>query len=141
MQAMTAGDEQPQPRLWSYPRQWMCQQQFWFELSNRALSSLLVAVVILLAGESAGLFHEPWSTVGATILAGAVWVGLLGVAVAALSLVQGWRDRARVVKHARDAARTPKLEAQPAEQEAQHQAGEGSDELDELEDGKPQREV
>ena len=138
MQAMTAGDEQPQPRLWSYPRQWMCQQQFWFELSNRALSSLLVAVVILLAGESAGLFHRPWSTVGKTVLAGGVWVSLFGVAVAALGLVQGWRDRARVVKHARDAARAPKLEAQPAEQEAQHQAGEGSDEP---EDGKPQREV
>jgi hypothetical protein len=116
----------------------MCQQQFWFEMSNRTLSSLLVAVVILLAGESAGLFHRPWSTVGATVLAGAVWVGLLGVAVAALGLVQGWRDRARVVKRARDAARTPKLEAQPAEQVAQHQAGEGSDEP---EDGKPHREV
>ena len=138
MQAMTAGDEQPQPRLWSYPRQWMCQQQFWFELSNRALSSLLVAVVILLAGESADLFHRPWSTVGKTVLAGGVWVSLFGVAVAALGLVQGWRDRARVVKHARDAARTPKLEAQPAEQEAQHQADEGADEP---EDRKPQREV
>jgi hypothetical protein len=138
MQAMTEGDEPPQPRLWSYPRRWMCQQQFWFEMSNRTLSSLLVALVILLAGESAGLFHQPWLTVGKTVLAGAVWVSLLGVAVAALGLLRGWRDRARVVKHARDPARAPKLEAQPAEQEAQHQAGEGSDGP---EDGKLQREV
>ena len=138
MQAMTKGDEPPQPRLWSYPRQWMRQEQFWWEVFNRTLSSLVVALVILLAGESAGLFHRPWSTVGKTVLAGGVWVSLFGVTVAALGLVQGWRDRARVVKHARDAARAPKLEAQPAEQEAQHQAGEGSDEP---EDGKPQREV
>ena len=116
----------------------MRQEQFWWEVFNRTLSSLVVAVVILLAGESAGLFHRPWSTVGKTVLAGGVWVSLFGVAVAALGLVQGWRDRARVVKHAPDAARAPKLEAQPAEQEAQHQAGEGSDEP---EDGKPQREV
>jgi hypothetical protein len=88
----------------------MRQEQFWWEVFNRTLSSLVVAVVILLAGESAGLFHRPWSTVGKTVLAGGVWVSL----------------------------RAPKLEAQPAEQEAQHQAGEGSDEP---EDGKPQREV
>jgi hypothetical protein len=138
MQAMTEGDEPPQPRLWSYPRQWMRQEQFWWEVFNRTLSSLVVALVILLAGESADLFHRPWSTVGKTVLAGGVWVSLFGVAVAALGLVQGWRDRARVVKHARNAAHAPKLEAQPAEQEAQHQADEGADEP---EDRKPQREV
>lgn len=41
---------------------------------TRTMSGLVLALVIFLAGKSAGLFHQvPWSTLGKTVLAGGAW--------------------------------------------------------------------